>query len=387
MENNVAKAIITLLVIVVLAIVAFYAMFLFSFFGGGAFYVPFIVSLFVIISVWLILFVSGKIKRKILWLVFLGIIVCAAISVTIYEGRISYIANIPTVDDQGVDLYDYQPFKEGSKVARLGEDATFKIQEDIPSIDGATALYPLYAAFVQATFPKGEYLPYKGQVVSNTTPNAYYNLLDGKADLIFCAAPSKSQVEYADSLGKKFQMTAIGKEAFVFFVNVNNPITELSVEQIQDIYSGKITNWKEVGGKDEEIKAFQRPKDSGSQTMLEKIMGDVPLMPAPQRNVVGGMGEIIDRTAEYKNFKNAIGYTFLFFATEMIGNNQIKLIKINAVEPNRESIKSGTYPFTGDFYAITTDLDNPNIKGFIDWILSPQGQKLVEKTGYTPLID
>ncbi len=385
MGNKIAKVIIAVLIIIVLAIIAFYAMLILSFWDGGAFYEPFILTIFIAISVWLILFALGTFKRKILWLALLGIFLSSTIVVSIYEGRKYYIASIPTVDDQGVNLYEYQPFKINSKVAKLDEDATFKIQGEIPSIDGATALYPLYAAFVEATFPEDEYLPYRSKVISNTTPKAYNSLINGDADLIFCAAPSKSQVESAHRLGKEFRMTPIGKEAFVFFVNTQNPISELSVEQIQSIYLGKITNWKEVGGKDEKIKAFQRPKDSGSQTMLEKIMGDLPLIPALQNDVVGGMGGIIEQTAEYKNFSNAIGYSFLFFTTEMVGNNQIKLIKVNGIEPTRETIKSGVYPFVGDFYAITTDSKNENLKGFIDWILSPQGQELVQKTGYTPL--
>ncbi|GHV19044.1 hypothetical protein FACS1894169_15970 [Bacteroidia bacterium] len=387
MGNKIAKIIIVILVIVVLAIIAFYAILVLSFFGGGDFYAPFVIIVFIAISIWLILFALRTFKRKVLWLVFLGIFLSSAIAVTIYEWRKYYVASIPTVDDQGVNLYEYQPFKEDSKIAKLSEDATFKIQGKTPSIDGATALYPLYAAFVQATFPEDEYLPYTSKVTSNTTPRAYNRLINGDADLIFCAAPSKSQVENAHSLGKEFRMTPIGKEAFVFFVNAKNPVSELSVEQIQSIYSGKITNWKDLGGENEDIKAFQRPKDSGSQTMLEKIMGDLPLMPPLLNDVVDEMGGIIEQTAEYKNFGNAIGYSFLFFATEMVGNNQIKLIKVNGIEPTRETIKSGTYPFVGDFYAITTDSENENLKGFIDWILSPQGQKLVEETGYTPLID
>lgn len=386
MGNKIAKVIIAILIIIVLAIIAFYAMLELCFFGGEAFYEPFILTIFVALSVWLILLALGTFKRKILWLALLGIFLSSAIVISIYEGRKYYIASIPTVDDQGVNLNEYQPFKKYSKIARLDEDTTFKIQGETPSIDGETALYPLYAAFVEATFPKNEYPIYGNTVTANTISGAYNRLINSEADLIFCTAPSKSQIEKAHSLGKEFRMTPIGKEAFVFFVNAENPVSELSIEQVQCIYSGKITNWKEVGGKDEKIKAFQRPKDSGSQTMLEKIMGDTPLIPPILENVVGEIiGEFVEQTAEYKNFSNAIGYSFLFFTTEMVGNNQIKLIKVNGIEPTKETIKSGVYPFVGDFYAITIDSENENLKGFIDWILSPQGQLLVEKTGYTPL--
>jgi phosphate transport system substrate-binding protein len=69
-------------------------------------------------------------------------------------------------------------------------------------------------------------------------------------------------------------MTPIGKEAFVFFVDKKNLISNLTIKQIKNIYSGKTTNWSEIGGRNISIKVYQRPKNSGSQTMLESIMRD-----------------------------------------------------------------------------------------------------------------
>lgn len=384
-DKGARVAVAVLIIIFILLPVGFFVLLMAAFGGESDFYHPTVITLFLAVSVWMIAYALQAWQKKKMWFLFLGIMLSGTIAIGIHEGQKSYIKNIPVVGDQGVDLFEYKPFTKDSKIARLNEKATFRMQGELLSIDGATALYPLYAAFAEAVYPEDDYDPYRSNVMSNTTPDAYRRLLSGEADLIFCAAPSRSQVADAKADSIEFNMTAIGKEAFVFFVNTENPVSELTVEQIQDIYSGKITNWKDVGGKDEEIKAFQRPKNSGSQTMLEKIMEDKPLMNPPLNNRVGGMGEIIDRTAQYKNFANAIGYTFLFFATEMIGNNQIKLIKVNGIEANRKTIETGTYPFTGDFYAITTDSKNENITGFIDWILSPQGQLLVEKTGYTPL--
>ena len=79
------------------------------------------------------------------------------------------------------------------------------------------------------------------------------------------------------------------------------------------------------------------------------------------------------------------GQPFLFFATEMIGNNQIRLLKIDGVFPDKRSIKNKTYPLTADFYAVTAGSKNPNTEALIKWILSPQGQYLVDKTGYIPI--
>jgi phosphate transport system substrate-binding protein len=119
--------------------------------------------------------------------------------------------------------------------------------------------------------------------------------------------------------------------------------------------------------------------------MLQKLMEGRDLMTPPEEDVAAGMGDIIRQTASYRNYKNAIGYSFLFFATQMVQNNEIKLLKVDGVLPGRSTIANGEYPLAAEFYAVTADSGNPNIERFIEWILSAQGQYLVEKTGYTPI--
>lgn len=100
------------------------------------------------------------------------------------------------------------------------------------------------------------------------------------------------------------------------------------------------------------------------------------------------MTEIINVVSEYRDRKNAVGYSFLFYAAEMVKNNEIKAISIYNIEPDRENIKNGTYKLANDFYAITTKRaleENPNVRKLIDFILSEQGQYLAEKAGYTPI--
>ena len=109
------------------------------------------------------------------------------------------------------------------------------------------------------------------------------------------------------------------------------------------------------------------------------------LMEAPKEDVVSGMGGIITRTADYRNYKNAIGYSFRFYSTEMVKNDMIKLLCINGVAPTLENIENGTYPIGGDFYAVTRSDADENTLKLLEWVLSSQGQELVEKTGYTPI--
>lgn len=373
-------------VIFILIVIAFctFGVLLFTLLLGGLYYIPLIITiallLFLLFAFMIFQFFKTK-KRKIGFALFSVIVLMAASSWPIYQ---AYIDSIPTVSTE-VDVFQYVPFEESSKLVSLEEESTLKLSEPLPIIDGATAFYPLYAAFAQATYPEKEYMPYESEVMVNTTPYAYENLMYGKVDMIFVFESSKEQMEKAKKLGVELTFTPIGKESFVFFVNQKNEIDGLTLDQIKDIYSGKITNWKDVGGKNVPIRAYQRPEGSGSQTALQALMKDVPIMEAPRENIAAGMGEIINRVSEYRNFENSIGYTFRYYSQEMVGNNQIKLLSIDGVEPTKETIRSGEYPITMDFYIVTAGSDNPNVQKFIDWVLSPQGQGLVEKVGYVPM--
>ena len=307
--------------------------------------------------------------------------------------------NDPALAELDWETYYYRPFPEGedSKLATLDEPSTLKLTDNLPRLDGATALFPIYSAFMTAVYPKGVYTEFwyddakperfrLKQILCSTTPHAYKRLINGHTDIIFVGTPSKDQLSMARDNGVELEFTPIGYEAFVFFVNKENKVNSLTTEQIQGIYSGKINNWQKVGGKYEKIKAYQRQNDSGSQNRMIKFMGDKPLMNPPTEMVAADMSGVIEVTADYRNKDEAIGYSFLFYASEIVKNNDIKLLALDGVKPTRENITNKTYPQSNEFYAVTLkDNKNPNVDKFIQWILSPQGQELVEKTGYTPL--
>jgi phosphate transport system substrate-binding protein len=297
--------------------------------------------------------------------------------------------------DENLDIIYYRPFSPETKIAILEEESTLKFIDNLPYLDGATALYPVYSAFVNAVYPNPSYNDFdymnranrfgeiiRGKVECSTTPFAYKNLINGDVDIIFCFAPSEEQTLMANTQGVSFHLTDIGKDAFVFFVNVDNPISNLTSSQICDIYSGRITNWKQLGGNDCEIIPYQREKNSGSQTILESIMADDIIIDPIKENVMQGMRGMIEQVAAYNNSEKSIGYSFLFYSTEMVKNSKIKLLSIDGIFPTNNTIKSGEYPFTKIFYAITTGTESNNVNKFIEWILSEQGQYLIEQTGY-----
>jgi phosphate transport system substrate-binding protein len=179
-----------------------------------------------------------------------------------------------------------------------------------------------------------------------------------------------------------FELTPIGREAFVFFVNVENPVSNLTVEQIQDIYQKIIRNWSSLGGRDEKITPFQRPENSGSQTvMLARVMRGGRLPTPLREEFAADMGGVVNRVAAYRNYSSAIGYSFRYFVEGMKQNDNVKLLAVDGVTPTVQNIKNGSYPFTIDFYAVTAGTRNENAQKLIGWILSEQGQDFIELCG------
>lgn len=385
MREWIGKIFFCLVTIIIIAVFGFAATFISVLSGGQTFYMPLVIAITAALILYIIMLFFAPGKIRIANRSLLGFFVVCALATAAYEANQAYHNSIPTVSEQDFDLSAYKPFQENTKAVTLDQPATLRLESPLPRLDGATALYPLYSAFAQAVYPKKEYDLYDSEISVNTTPKAYTNLINGSADLIFVAGPSTQQLAIAKENGVELKLTPIGREAFVFFVHADNPVKGLTTEQIQGIYSGAITNWQEVGGKNEPIRAFQRPENSGSQTMLQNVMGNHKLMKPPNEDRISGMGGIIEKTSDYKNYPNAIGYSFRFFSTEMVQNGNIRLLEVDGVMPSKETIANKTYPLAAEFYAITAGSENPNVPKLIEWILSPQGQSLVEKTGYTPL--
>lgn len=285
------------------------------------------------------------------------------------------------------DITAYQPFKEGNKTAKLDEVSALKLSGDFPVMDGALALYPVYAAIAETVYDESAFTP--ESVAFTNTLRAYEAIIAGERDVIFVASASAKQREAAEKAGAELVFTPIGKEAFVFLAGAENPLDGLSYTQIRNIYSGKTAKWRTLGWKDGgDIIAFQRPEGSGSQTGLQSVMGDMPVVspqPLPDKSLAGSNSLMKQISVRYKGVQPALGYSYRYFANTMFPNPEAKMLKINGVAPSAENIANGSYPFTVNFYAVTNGKPEGNTKLLIDWILSPQGQRLIEKCGYSPL--
>jgi phosphate transport system substrate-binding protein len=383
--GGIMRLFVSIVTIIGFSFVGFVAFIIASFSRDAEFYRLFVPVITVGLITMIILAIYGKFKNRIVSKCLFIFFTLSTLSVIGYEGYQTYLKSLEVVSTQDVDLSEYLPFAEDTKAVSLEEASTFKIKDNLPTLDGSTALYPVYSAFAQAVYPEKDYPLYDSEVVSSQTGEAFDRLLKGNVDIVFMPHPSDKQMKTAESFGRELTLTPIGREAFVFFVHSKNPVKELTIKQIQGIYAGEITNWNQVGGENEKIRAFQRPEGSGSQSALIKVMNGIPLMDPPSEDIVSAMGGIIKETTNYKNRTNAIGYSFRHFSQEMVQNGKIKNIAVNGILPTKETIKNDTYPIVAEFYAITAGSENPHVEAFIKWMQSEQGRKIVERTGYVPL--
>ena len=273
---------------------------------------------------------------------------------------------------KSVEVDEYLPFAETTKIIKKENEE--KLSGDLPRIDGAAALVPVFNSFVYSLYPENSVKYENGDFTNDSalqyhnTRGAYQGIVDGTIDIAFCAKPNDEQVQYGLDKGIELELTPIGREAFVFLVNTNNPVNNLSMQQLKDIYTGKITNWKDVGGSYRPINVVQRNKGSGSQTALEKLIGE-----EIKSNFFGPFGA-------------SLGFSFRFYVEELTKHGHIKMLSLNDVYPSRENVQNNTYPIVSNFFAVTRKGEtNPNVQKVLDFVLSPVGQEIINEVGYVGL--
>ncbi len=271
-----------------------------------------------------------------------------------------------------ISVEKYLPFDENSDIIRI--DSSLEITENIPVLDGSEALYPIYSAVAYSIYPEssvsfsdGEFSEESSVQMKNTI-RGFTAVVDGDTDIFLTAHPSESQMAYAKEKGVELELVPIGKEAFVFIVNKENPVSDLSVDEIRKIYSGEITNWSAVGGEFLPINPTKRLENSGSQSTMKAFMKGTEM----KSNPLGFLGR-------------SIGFSFRFYVSDVAENGGIKILSVNGIYPDKENISNKTYPVVADFYAVyRKDNENENVKKVIDFLLSDEGKKIIEETGYVP---
>ena len=295
-------------------------------------------------------------------------------------------------------------FQLGEKKPYEGSDSLFvQAWGDYPSIDGSTVCVPLAMELARQWLDlKEEDL--NGFVSFSTTPYAYDRLTEGKAnpmvtivsqgvmmddthpvDIVLGTGPNADERQAAQDAGVELVMVPVCYDAFVFLVNTGNPVENLSAEQIRGIYSGQIKDWGEVSGSDGlEIRAYQRPHGSGSQTAMEELVMQGAELDAESNYISDGMADLIAQVGNYDNSGASIGYSYLYYVEGLYKSGSLRVLSVDGVSPTPENLRSGAYPYTVYYYAVYKK-GNENAERFVNWLTSEAGQRCVRQAGYIPV--
>ncbi|MCX6150814.1 MAG: phosphate ABC transporter substrate-binding protein [Ignavibacteriales bacterium] len=186
----------------------------------------------------------------------------------------------------------------------------------------------------------------------------------GMADLVVLPAEAKA-----------LTATAVAQDGIAMVVNPKNKITDLTTDQVRDIFNGKISNWKEVGGDDIPITVVSREAGSGTRSSFEQIVKDVILK--KEALIQDSNGTIRETVA---NDANSIGYL-----SHGLINEKIKALRVDGQECTSESILSGNYKLVRPIYLLVKGSLQGEIKNFIDYILSAEGQQTIKSSGLLPI--
>jgi len=227
------------------------------------------------------------------------------------------------------------------------------------------------------------------------THNAIVNLIDNQTDLIIVARKmSADEKEYANNAGVSLIETPIALDALDFILNAQNSVNSLSVEQIQNIYLGNITNWNDVGGANEAIIPFIRNANSGSQEMMNEIVMNNTGMPDwtvslsdAEEHTLWSMSAVYEELILHPN---GICFTPHYYKEYMMSNiftaDKIKTLAVNGIVSDRISIKNNIYPFVANVYvSVRSDLDqNTMAYKIYEWLQTKSGKNVINESGYVP---
>jgi phosphate transport system substrate-binding protein len=268
----------------------------------------------------------------------------------------------------------------------IGGAPLFAAAKTLPKIDGSTSTIALDAAF-SAAYTGADYEKTLAGIKHSKTFESLEKLIAGEVDIVLSVPISDEQQAAADAAEISLEKEAVALEGFVFLTNPENPVKSLTEDELRGIYAGEIKNWSEVGGDDAPIYAYQRNLDSGSQTYMNRFMGETAMFTPPEEWYYGGMGHLIEAVSDYPTSKYAIGYSVYSYAVEELAKQKnIHLLGVNGIAPEKATFEDGSYPLLSVSYAYYNGgTATKETLDFIDFMLSDKGQKAAENAGYIPV--
>lgn len=224
----------------------------------------------------------------------------------------------------------------------------------------------------------------KVQVTGGGSGTGFAALQNKQTDLANASRKIKAkEIEQCiKTFGKRPKEYAVALDGLSVYVNARNKIEALSLEELRDIFTGKITNWKELGGEDSQIIVYSRENSSGTYEFFkEHVLQGKDFTPKAQ--TLAGTAQVLQQVAADAH---GIGYGGAAYGQ---GAKHIKVAKEKggeAIDPNEETVVSQKYPIWRYLYIyLNPELEKGDIKGYLDWIRGDDGQKVVKDVGYYPL--
>lgn len=251
---------------------------------------------------------------------------------------------------------------------------------DKVSVTGSTTVLPLAEAEAEAF--NGQQTDCQVSVTGGGTGAGITAAGEGRADIAMASREIKDSEREKYKPKGNFQQFFIGYDGIC--IVVSKPVYDAGVKaitkaQLKDIYAGKIKNWKELGGSNASIYAIAREEGSGTRdTFNELVMGSTTAETPGVSTAAGGSAEV--KTAVTGSDK-AIGYIGFSYAE----SGDLGVLTYEGVTPDVRNIKSGSYPLTRHLYFYTLNEPTPCAQKFIDFVLSPTGQKIAGDNGFIPL--
>ena len=218
-------------------------------------------------------------------------------------------------------------------------------------------------------------------------------LINGTTDICQSSRPIKqSEIEQASSKGIDVYETRIATDAIAVIVNPSNPVDELTIEQLSGIYTGAITNWKELGGNDASIVVLARDTNSGTHVYFKEAIVQMDGLPGEDTSLeYGGSVQLLPSTStgvtQVAQNQNAIFYIGLGYMEDTVKALGImKTSDASPVLPSLATALDDTYPISRGLFYYTDGEPGGLIKAFVDFALSQEGQELVESAGFVPVV-
>ena len=233
---------------------------------------------------------------------------------------------------------------------------------------------------------------YKDYLAKNPcsgTHDAFMNLIEGKTDVIIASRDiSRNEKAFAEELGVELETAPLAIDALVFIVNPKNPVKNLTADQVRKIYTGEITNWKEVGGVDHTITPYIRNADSGSQEKMETlVMQGLTMIDRTDENYmyeIIGL-QMISPYAQLEIDEYGIGYTPFFYCTAMVRDlMRVDMLSIDGVMPSKETLKNNKYPFVSSIYAAVRKTEEHESMAYklYQFLFTNEGADMIDESGY-----